>query len=118
ILGSNGEPYLAYFLPLTSDARRQEGLNTAAVAALFLRKTSIDVSSAISAATKLYNFTPAEARVLAEIVEQGGLGVIATRLGVTRRTVQTHLEHLFDKTGINRQADLVKLVAGHQSPLQ
>ena len=118
ILGKSGEPYSAYFLPLTSGARRQVGLNTAAVAALFLRKTSIDVASAISAATKLYSFTPAEARVLAEIVDQGGLEQIATRLGVTRRTVQTHLEHLFEKTGSKRQADLIKLVAGHQSPLQ
>ncbi len=118
ILGRNGAPYAAHFLPLTSGARRQVGLNTAAVAALFLRKSSVDTTSAILTATRVYGFTPAEARVLAEIIDQGGLGQIATRLGVTRRTVQTHLEHLFEKTGSKRQADLVKLVAGHQSPLQ
>ena len=116
--GSTGELYATHFLPLTSGARRQVGLSTTAIAALFLRKTSIDVASAIAAATKLYCFTPSEARVLAEIVDQGGLGQIAGCLGVTRRTVQTHLEHLFQKTGSKRQADLVKLVAGHQSPLR
>ncbi|WP_127753275.1 helix-turn-helix transcriptional regulator [Devosia sp. 1566] len=117
ISGANGEPYATHLLPLTSGARRQVGMSTAAVAAVFVRETSIDVGSAISAATKLYKFTPAECRVLAEIVDHGGLEHIATRLGVTRRTVQTHLEHLFEKTGSKRQADLVKLVAGHQSPL-
>jgi len=116
--GSTGELYATHFLPLTSGARRQVGLSTSAIAALFLRRTSIDVASAIAAATKLYCFTPSEARVLAEIVDRGGLGQIATRLGVTRRTVQTHLEHLFEKTGSTRQADLIKLVAGHQSPLR
>jgi DNA-binding CsgD family transcriptional regulator/PAS domain-containing protein len=116
--GSTGELYTTNFLPLTSGARRQVGLSTTAIAALFLRKTNIDVASAIAAATQLYGFTPSEARVLAEIIDQGGLGQIATRLGVSRRTVQTHLEHLFGKTGSKRQADLVKLVAGHQSPLR
>jgi hypothetical protein len=31
--------------------------------------------------------------------------------------VKTHLQHVFEKTDTNRQADLVKLVAGYMSPL-
>jgi DNA-binding CsgD family transcriptional regulator len=31
--------------------------------------------------------------------------------------VRTHLRHVFEKTGTNRQADLVKLVAAYMSPL-
>jgi len=38
-------------------------------------------------------------------------------LGVADTTVKTHLRRLFEKTGTNRQADLVKLVAGYSMPL-
>jgi DNA-binding CsgD family transcriptional regulator len=31
--------------------------------------------------------------------------------------VKTHLQHIFEKTETNHQADLVKLVAGYLSPL-
>ena len=37
---------------------------------------------------------------------------MAVALGVAATTVKTHLARLFAKTGTNRQADLVKLVAG------
>jgi len=30
----------------------------------------------------------------------------------------THLGHVYEKTGTNRQADLVKLVAGFSSPIR
>jgi len=118
ISGANGVSYATHLLPLTSGARRHIGLGAAAVIAVFVRATIIDVASAVSAAARFYNFTPAEARVLAEIVDHGGLENVAGRLGVSRRTVQTHLERLFEKTGSKRQADLVKLVAGYESPLR
>jgi DNA-binding CsgD family transcriptional regulator len=38
-------------------------------------------------------------------------------LGVADSTVKTHVGRLFEKTGANRQADLVKLVAGYSTPL-
>jgi len=31
--------------------------------------------------------------------------------------VKTHLARIFEKTGVKRQADLVKVVAGFMSPL-
>jgi len=34
---------------------------------------------------------------------------IATTLGIAPSTVKTHLRRVFDKTGANRQVDLVKL---------
>jgi DNA-binding CsgD family transcriptional regulator len=37
-------------------------------------------------------------------------------LGVAESTVKTHLGHLFEKTGVTRQADLVKIVAGFSTP--
>jgi hypothetical protein len=38
-------------------------------------------------------------------------------MGITVSTVKTHLRRLFAKTGTDRQADLVKLVAAYANPL-
>lgn len=118
IAGSKGDRFTAHVLPLTSGRRRQIGIDASAVAAVFVRKATIDIPAAIGAATKLYGFTPAEARVLGVVIEVGGLAQVATILGVAHRTVQTHLEHLFEKTGSRRQAELVKLIAGYDTPVR
>ena len=36
---------------------------------------------------------------------------IAAELGIAPSTVKTHMLHVFAKTGVNRQADLVRLAA-------
>ena len=54
--------------------------------------------------------------VLLGIVEVGGVPEVAEALGVSAETVKTNLSHLYEKTGVNRQADLVKLVAGFSNP--
>jgi DNA-binding CsgD family transcriptional regulator len=38
-------------------------------------------------------------------------------LGIAETTIKTHLRRVFVKTGSERQADLVKIVAGFGSPL-
>jgi DNA-binding CsgD family transcriptional regulator len=65
----------------------------------------------------LYKLTPAELRVLRAIVDVGGVPEVAASLGVAVTTIKTHLGRLFEKTGVGRQADLVKLVAGFSTPL-
>jgi len=45
------------------------------------------------------------------------VGRVAEAMGVAPSTVKTHLRRLFVKTGTDRQADLVKLVAGYVNPL-
>jgi DNA-binding CsgD family transcriptional regulator len=82
-----------------------------------LRKPHLDLSTAIAAAAKRYALTEAEARVLQAVIEVGGgVALSASALGLSRSTVKTHLEHLFAKTGTRRQLQLVKLIAGFESP--
>jgi DNA-binding CsgD family transcriptional regulator len=50
-------------------------------------------------------------------VEVGGVPEVAAALGIAVTTVKSHLGRLFDKTGVTRQAELVKLVAGYSTPL-
>ena len=42
---------------------------------------------------------------------------LADALGIGEATVKTHLGRVYEKTGAQRQADLVRLVAGFASPL-
>ena len=51
--------------------------------------------------------------MLFSIIEIGGAAEVAEVLGIAEATVKTHLQHVFEKTGTGRQADLVKLVAGY-----
>lgn len=62
-----------------------------------------------------FRLTMTELRVLFAIVEVGGVTEVAQVLGIVPSTLRTHLGRV--KTGVVRQADLVKLVAGFASPL-
>lgn len=117
LVARDGDPYVAHVLPLTSGARRDTGAAYAAVAAVFVRKATLEYPSSPDIIGMAYNLTPAELRVLSGIVEIGGVPEVAAELGVADTTVKTHLRRLFEKTGTSRQADLVKLVAGYSMPV-
>jgi DNA-binding CsgD family transcriptional regulator len=64
-----------------------------------------------------YGLTPTELRVLLAVIEVGGVPEVALALGVAETTVKTHLGNVYGKTGVSRQADLVKLAASFASPI-
>jgi DNA-binding CsgD family transcriptional regulator len=105
----DGTRYVAHVLPLKSKLK--------AVAALFVRKASLDSQSCGEVLARTFELTPTELRVLLSIVEVGGVPETAEALGIAETTVKTHLHRVFSKTGTNRQADLVKLAAGFSNPL-
>ena len=75
------------------------------------RNTEIDVA----ALERIYGLTMTEARVAALVAENNSVAEIAERMGSTAHTVRTHLRHIFEKTGTERQVDLVYRLL--QSPL-
>lgn len=113
----DGGAYLAHVLPLTSGARKKAGTAYAAAAAIFVRKAELELPSTPEIIARHYRLTPSELRVLLAVIEVGGVPEVAEALGVADTTVKTHLGSVYGKTGTSRQADLVKLVAGFQSPL-
>jgi DNA-binding CsgD family transcriptional regulator len=117
LIGNDGERHVAHVLPLTSGSRRRGGITCTAVAALFVRKAALAAPSPFEVIGKTFKLTPTELRVLLAIVDVGGVPEVAEALGVASTTVRTHLGRLFEKTGVTRQADLVKLVAGYVTPL-
>jgi DNA-binding CsgD family transcriptional regulator len=117
LLARDGERFVAHILPLRSGARRRAGRGYAASAAVFVRKAAPDALLPPEVIAKTFKLTPGELRVLLAIVEVGGVPEAAEVLGVAETTARWHLQHLFEKTGTHRQADLIKLVAGFSNPL-
>jgi DNA-binding CsgD family transcriptional regulator len=116
IRARDDERYIAHVLPLTSGGRRKAGVSYGAVAALFVRKATLDLPSPPVAIAQAFRLTQAELRVLFSLTEIGSVSEVAEVLGISEATVKTHLQHIFAKTGTGRQSDLVKLVAGYCAP--
>ena len=112
----DGERYVMHMLPLTPATRTGIGMACKAIAALFVRKVALD-SRCGELVARTFELTPAELRVLQTIVDVGGVPETSAALGIAESTVRTHLHRVFDKTGVRRQADLVKLAAGFSNPL-
>ena len=60
---------------------------------------------------EVFGITPAEAKLVAHLVDGLTLTAAAEALGVSRNTARTQLSSIFTKTGVNRQMQLVKLVS-------
>jgi DNA-binding CsgD family transcriptional regulator len=58
-----------------------------------------------------FDLTPAETRVLAHLLAGRTLAETAAALQVSPSTAKTHLDGIFAKTGVGRQADLPRLAA-------
>jgi DNA-binding CsgD family transcriptional regulator len=59
---------------------------------------------------ELFGLTPAEARLALALFEGASLAEAAEGLTISRFTAQNHLARIFEKTGVNRQATLIKLM--------
>ena len=84
---------------------------------MFVQKAGHDASPALEMLTEQFELTPAEVRVLDTIMDHGGVAEVARALKLSPATVRTHLRHVFEKTGVRRQADLVKLMTSYPAPI-
>lgn len=57
-----------------------------------------------------FGLTPAEARLVREMIGSGSIQDAAERLTITIATARTHLHRIFAKTGTRSQADLMRIV--------
>jgi DNA-binding CsgD family transcriptional regulator len=112
----NGDQFVTHVLPLTTGARRQAGGPYSAVAAVFVQRAGNDTAPSLDRLAARYQLTPSELRVLIAIIDVGGVPEVASALTLSQATVRTHLRHVFEKTGVRRQADLVKLIATQSTP--
>lgn len=114
LTGPDRAPLFAHVLPLRgSDFRTR--LQPAAVAAVFIGAPP-DAQEGAEAVAAAFGLTPAETKVLASLFAGRTLAETATTLRVAGTTTKTHLEHIFLKTGVTRQAELMRLWTGLISP--
>lgn len=113
----DGEEFVTHVLPLTTGARRQAGASYTAVAAVFVQKAGREAPLPLDELARQYRLTAGELRVLGAMIGIGGVLEAASALKLSPATVRTHLRHVFEKTGVRRQADLVKLIASYPSPI-
>jgi DNA-binding CsgD family transcriptional regulator/PAS domain-containing protein len=107
-------PIHAHVLPLTgSDLRTR--LQPAAVAGVFIGAPP-DAQDGAQVTAAAHGLTPAETRVLASLLAGRTLAQTAAALGVAPATAKSHLDSIFAKTGVSRQADLMLLASGLVPP--
>ena len=106
--GENCPPLLAHVIPLAP-------IRTAAIldldqpaAAVFAVDPAGGLGAQIQRFGARFGLTPAETRVLAEIIGGNGLLAAAARLNITYATARDHAKRILSKTGTNRQTELIR----------
>ena len=87
-----------------------------AACAIFVSDPEADVETDDDVLRHLYGFSRAQARIASAMLRGQRAPDIADHLGVSLNTVRTHLKQIFAKTGVTRQADLVRLLL--QEPIR
>ena len=77
---------------------------------LFILDPEIPVERVETELRQLYGLTSMEARLANLLMEGKALDECCTVLGIRRSTARTHLQHLFEKVGVQRQSELVSLL--------
>ncbi len=103
--------FLLHVLPL--DIRRRHAIHADrdAIAVAFVRAAVSGHAEAIAQLAARSGLTRREEAVLQALVDIGGVPMVAEVLGISQTTVRTHVTRIFDKTGVRRQADLIRLLA-------
>lgn len=104
-------------IPRASGARdlelmlmRQERADGAAAVIAYLGDPERPAEVDAGALERFFGLTPAEARVAAALASGASVSEVARRLEVAVSTVREHLGHVFAKTGVHRQGELLRLV--------
>ena len=100
-------------MPASRDWRfsPQQGPGLAALI-LFIRSPSALSDNSREGVLDTYGLTQAEARVALAAADGAMNNEIATKLRLSRNTIKTHLRRVYEKMGIRRQAELVRVLAG------
>jgi DNA-binding CsgD family transcriptional regulator len=107
---SDGSPFVVLPVPLARPTFELWDLLEPPRVLVLVVDPAADLASASALLQSAFGLTIAEARVAGLV--GGGLTTpqAASRLGVAPTTVKTHLRHVFDKTGVNSQVALARLI--------
>lgn len=109
VLGLNGNDDLRYSALVDPPADRGKATEAAA-ALVFVREIDARSVPTPEALRDLFSLNPSEARLAHALASGLDLKEAAEAQGITLSTARTYLKRLFQKTGANRQAELVRLL--------
>jgi DNA-binding CsgD family transcriptional regulator len=107
-------PIFAHVLPLARGETRTR-FEPEAAAGVFVSAPP-DEADGAEAMAAAYGLTPAETRLIESLLSGRSLNETATALDIAITTAKTHLDNIFHKTGVNRQAELMLLASRAASP--
>lgn len=81
-----------------------------AAAILYVFNPDQDVLPLLQPACHLYGLSPVETRLACLLSGGASLGEAAVEMRIKEQTARTYLKQVFQKTGTNRQADLVRVM--------
>jgi DNA-binding CsgD family transcriptional regulator/PAS domain-containing protein len=114
----SGSGCLASVLPLDGGARRRLMAPFRASAGVFVQDPLMAPRTDGEAFARLYGLTGAELKVLLALAPGITAREAANALGVRDPTIKTHLQRIYEKTGMSRQSELVRLLLSHAPPLR
>lgn len=79
-------------------------------ALIHISNPELDRDQCLVVLQKRFGLTPAEARLALEMRKGDGRAAAARRCGISINTARTHLTSIFGKTGVTRQAELIKVL--------
>lgn len=98
---------VAHVIPIRLSAR---DVFVRSVAALVLTPVTLPEAAPVELVQSLFDLTPAEARVARGLASGDTVEEIATARGLSPNTVKTHVRRVLEKTGCDRQTDVVALL--------
>lgn len=72
--------------------------------------TGTRMAERVAGAAEIYNLSPAQRKLAERLVAGDSLVDAAQGLGITINTARTHLSRIYDKTGVNAHAPLVRVL--------
>jgi DNA-binding CsgD family transcriptional regulator len=105
----SGKRPLTVYIRSTKSATASHG-TVAPSALVFVMDPELSVEAAETELRQLYGLTQTEARVANLLMEGITLDECCQQLAIRRSTGRTHVQHLFEKVGVQRQSELVSVL--------
>jgi DNA-binding CsgD family transcriptional regulator len=106
----------AHVLPLGHG--RSPARAPGAIAAVFVTRVETTLPADLGILARIFGFTPAETRLLKQLMAGASLTEAAAALGVSVATAKTHRSHIFMKAGVSRRTELLALVGRLLPPIR
>lgn len=81
-----------------------------AAAILYILDPALDTGQLLEPVCKLFDLSPVETRLACLLAAGAPLTIAAEAMRIKEQTARTYLKQVFQKTGTNRQADLVRVM--------